>query len=151
MRNRLLCGVLCISLFAVGCATSRPAHDATQQSASPTTQSLATNPPPGGYLDLNKNGRMDPYENPKLDIEKRIDNLLSLMTVEEKTCQMATLYGYPRVLKDDLPKAEWKQAVWKDGIANIDEHLNGWRGGRGADVEGQQTTNQHYWPASEHA
>lgn len=28
-------------------------------------------------------------------------------------------------MKDDLPTPEWKEAVWKDGIANIDEHLNG--------------------------
>ena len=46
-----------------------------------------------GWIDLNKNGKMDPYENPKLDVEKRIDDLLGRMTVEEKTCQMATLYG----------------------------------------------------------
>ncbi len=29
-----------------------------------------------GWIDLNKNGRMDPYENPNIDIEKRIDDLL---------------------------------------------------------------------------
>ncbi|MGH9971283.1 MAG: hypothetical protein ACREBG_26300 [Pyrinomonadaceae bacterium] len=46
-----------------------------------------------GWIDLNKNGRMDVYENPKGDIDKRIDNLLSQMTLEEKTCQTATLYG----------------------------------------------------------
>ncbi len=44
------------------------------------------------------------------------------MTVEEKTCQLATLYGYARVLKDEQPTPEWKQEVWKDGIGNIDEH-----------------------------
>src|SRR5438105_13898966 len=101
----------------------------TQQPPAPTTRvavDLASNPPPGGYLDLNKNGRMDPYENPRLPIDKRIDDLLARMNADEKTCQMATLYGYPRVLKDDLPKPSWKDAVWKDGIANIDEHLNGW-------------------------
>jgi len=81
-----------------------------------------------GWIDLNKNGRMDPYENPKLDVEKRIADLLARMTVEEKTCQMATLYGYNRVLKDPLPTPQWKERIWKDGIANIDEHLNGVRG-----------------------
>ena len=45
------------------------------------------------------------------------------MTLEEKTCQMVTLYGYKRVLKDDLPTPEWKQMLWKDGIGAIDEHL----------------------------
>ena len=79
-----------------------------------------------GYIDLNKNGRMDIYENPKASIDKRIDDLLSQMTLEEKTCQTATLYGFSRVLKDELPTPEWKHRIWKDGIANIDEHLNGW-------------------------
>ena len=77
------------------------------------------------WIDLNKNGRMDPYEDPSQPIEGRIDDLLSQMTLEEKTAQMATLYGYGRVMKDELPTPAWKQAIWKDGIANIDEHLNG--------------------------
>src|SRR5215467_982560 len=79
-----------------------------------------------GWIDLNKNGRMDVYENPKVDVETRINDLLSQMNLEEKTCQTATLYGYNRVLKDELPTADWKSQIWKDGIANIDEHLNGW-------------------------
>jgi hypothetical protein len=28
-------------------------------------------------------------------------------------------------LKDSLPTPQWKNEIWKDGIANIDEHLNG--------------------------
>jgi beta-glucosidase len=50
----------------------------------------------GSWIDLNKNGRMDPYEDPSVQIDKRIDDLLSQMTLEEKTAQMATLYGYGR-------------------------------------------------------
>ncbi len=64
-----------------------------------------------GWIDLNKNGRMDVYENSKADINKRVDDLLSQMTLEEKTCQTATLYGYARVLKDELPTPEWKRRV----------------------------------------
>ncbi len=78
-----------------------------------------------GWIDFNKNGKMDPYENPNLDIELRIDDLLSQMTIDEKTCQLVTLYGFPNVLKDSLPTPEWKTKVWKDGVANIDEHCNG--------------------------
>ncbi|MGM9804787.1 MAG: glycoside hydrolase family 3 N-terminal domain-containing protein [Muribaculaceae bacterium] len=78
-----------------------------------------------GWIDFNKNGVKDIYEDPTQDIDARVANLLSLMTVEEKTCQLATLYGYRRVLADDLPNANWNNEVWKDGIANIDEHLNG--------------------------
>lgn len=85
-----------------------------------------------GWIDLNKNGVMDVYENPNAPIEERIKDLLSQMTLEEKTCQMATLYGSGRVLKDSLPTPAWKNEVWKDGIANIDEELNGLGRGRKA-------------------
>lgn len=99
-----------------------------------------------GWIDFNKNGIKDVYEDPSAPVEARIENLLGQMTLEEKTCQMVTLYGYKRVLKDDLPTAEWKQSLWKDGIGAIDEHLNGF----------QQwglppSDNPYVWPASRHA
>lgn len=78
-----------------------------------------------GWIDFNKNGKMDLYENPKAPLEERVQDLLSQMTLEEKTCQMATLYGSGRVLKDALPQDNWKTEVWKDGIGNIDEEHNG--------------------------
>jgi beta-glucosidase len=81
-----------------------------------------------GWIDRNKNGKMDPYENPALSTDERIADLLSQMTLEEKTCQMGTIYGYKRVLGQKQPSEVWKQRVWKDGIANIDEHCNGVRG-----------------------
>ena len=77
-----------------------------------------------GWIDFNKNGKMDLYENPKAPLEDRVQDLLSQMTLEEKTCQMATLYGSGRVLKDALPQDNWKTEVWKDGIGNIDEEHN---------------------------
>lgn len=99
-----------------------------------------------GWIDFNKNGKMDVYEDPDALLEDRIEDLLSQMTMEEKTCQMVTLYGYKRVLKDDLPTSEWKNQLWKDGIGAIDEHLNGF----------QQwglppSDNPYVWPASRHA
>jgi beta-glucosidase len=77
-----------------------------------------------GWIDFNKNGVKDIFEDPTQTIDARVADLLSQMTMEEKTCQMATLYGYSRVLEDELPNEKWKSRVWKDGIANIDEHLN---------------------------
>lgn len=77
-----------------------------------------------GWIDFNKNGKKDVFEDPGQLIDKRVDDLLSQMTLEEKSCQMATLYGYGRVLKDEMPTAGWKKEIWKDGIANIDEELN---------------------------
>ena len=99
-----------------------------------------------GWIDFNKNGIKDIYEDPAAILDARIENLLQQMTLEEKTCQMVTLYGYKRVLKDALPTPEWKQMLWKDGIGAIDEHLNGF----------QQwglppSDNENVWPASRHA
>jgi beta-glucosidase len=86
-----------------------------------------------GWIDLNKNGRMDVYENQRAPINARVEDLLRQMNLDEKTCQTATLYGVgrgrtgqPAPLEDELPTPEWKtNKLWKDGIANIDEHLNG--------------------------
>jgi len=78
-----------------------------------------------GWIDFNKNGKRDLFEDPSQPLEKRIDDLLSQMNADEKTCQLATLYGYRRVLKDALPTPDWKNQIWKDGIANIDEMHNG--------------------------
>lgn len=99
-----------------------------------------------GWIDFNKNGVKDVYEDPAATLDARIEDLLRQMTLEEKTCQMVTLYGYKRVLKDALPTPEWKQMLWKDGIGAIDEHLNGF----------QQwglppSDNENVWPASRHA
>ena len=99
-----------------------------------------------GWIDFNKNGIKDIYEDPAATLDARIENLLQQMTLEEKNCQMVTLYGYKRVLKDALPTPEWKQMLWKDGIGAIDEHLNGF----------QQwglppSDNENVWPASRHA
>lgn len=99
-----------------------------------------------GWIDFNKNGIKDIYEDPSAPVDARIEDLLGQMTLEEKTCQMVTLYGYKRVLKDDLPTPDWKNQLWKDGIGAIDEHLNGF----------QQwglppSDNENVWPASRHA
>ncbi len=93
-----------------------------------------------GWIDLNKNGKMDPYENPNLPVDKRIDDLLSRMNINEKTCQLVTLYGYGAVLTDQQPTKAWLDTTWKDGIANIDEQLNG----------GRKESNL-LWPPSLHA
>lgn len=77
------------------------------------------------WIDFNKNGVKDIYEDCQAPIDDRIENLLGQMTMDEKTCQLATLYGSGRVLSDSLPTSEWKNEIRKDGIANIDEQANG--------------------------
>ncbi|MGN6266217.1 MAG: glycoside hydrolase family 3 N-terminal domain-containing protein [Ginsengibacter sp.] len=92
------------------------------------------------WIDFNKNNVKDVFEDPTQPVDKRVEDLLSQMTMDEKTCQMATLYGYGRVLKDELPTPEWKNQVWKDGIANIDE-----------DLSSQKVKTQYSFPFSKHA
>ena len=77
------------------------------------------------WIDFDKDGRKSVFEDPAAPLDQRVEDLLARMTVDEKTCQLATLYGYRRVLTDPLPTPEWKTRVWKDGIANIDEMHNG--------------------------
>jgi len=120
MRNAF---ITIVAIFLAGLTFSLPAQ---QQTGS------GKNIYHNGWIDLNKNGRMDVYENPKAPINQRVEDLLRQMNLDEKTCQTATLYGVGRgrtgmepPLKDELPTPEWKQRLWKDGIANIDEHLNG--------------------------
>ncbi len=97
-----------------------------------------------GWIDFNKNGVKDIFEDPAQKVEDRVNNLISLMNVEEKTCQLTTLYGFSRVLEDELPNEKWKSRVWKDGIANIDEHLN--------TIAGRPSTyTEHAYPYSNHA
>ena len=81
-----------------------------------------------GWIDRNKNGTKDPYEDPALPVEKRVADLIARMNMDEKTAQMGTIYGHKRILKDTHPTEKWKTRVWKDGIGNIDEHCNGVRG-----------------------
>jgi len=98
-----------------------------------------------GWIDFNKNGKMDVFEDPLQPIDTRVADLLSKMTVEEKTCQLATLYGYKRVLKEEMPSPSWRNEVWKDGIANIDEELNNLTSHTDA------APTQYSYPYSKHA
>lgn len=97
-----------------------------------------------GWIDFNKNGRKDVYEDPSRPVDDRVADLLDQMTVEEKTCQLVTLYGFGRVLRDSLPVPGWKNEIWKDGIANIDEQLNGVG-------PGYRRAYGLIWPFSSHA
>jgi beta-glucosidase len=101
-----------------------------------------------GWIDLNKNGRKDVFEDSTQPEEKRLDDLIGQMNLDEKTVQCATLYGYHRVLIDYLPTEDWHaKDLWKDGVANIDEHLTGnpyWK--QSPNVPGMA----YVWPASKH-
>ena len=48
-----------------------------------------------GWIDFNKNGTKDVYEDPKANIDARIDDLMRQMTLEEKAGQLLTKFGWP--------------------------------------------------------
>jgi beta-glucosidase len=54
-----------------------------------------------------------PYQNPKLPLEQRVDDLVSRMTLEEKVGQM--MNGAPAIPRLDVPKYDW----WSEGLHGI--------------------------------
>src|SRR5213080_1781724 len=55
------------------------------------------------FRDLNKNGRLDPYEDPRRPIEERVEDLLAQMTLEEK---VGMLFHTMIVMNEDGSLAE---------------------------------------------
>ena len=97
-------------VIAIGCASSQSRTESSKRQATSHQSPMhkwidqqaksPARPVDHEYLDLNKNGKKDAYEDPALPIERRIDDLIAQMNLDEKTCQLATLYGYQRVLRD---------------------------------------------------
>jgi len=151
LKSQLACLLIALALVQINLPTNSQTYLPTSLeinlSAIPQKDNRRQDLYHSGWIDLNKNGKMDVYEDSRAPIEDRINDLLSQMTLEEKTCQTATLYGYGRVLKDELPTPDWKKRIWKDGIANIDEHLNGW--GSGGSSVYARDIRKHVWAMNE--
>lgn len=75
-------------------------------------QRLNASPYYSDWIDFNKNGKLDQYENPTRSTAERIQDLMSQMTVEEKVGQLLTPYGWPMyerkgnevIITDELKK-----------------------------------------------
>lgn len=76
------------------------------------------------YRDLNKNGKLDIYEDSRQPVEKRIQDLLAQMTIEEKAGMM--FYPPVRVNRDgtieEEPATDMLASISSVGIAEIDKH-----------------------------
>ncbi|KAB1650599.1 glycoside hydrolase family 3 protein [Pseudoclavibacter endophyticus] len=60
------------------------------------------------FRDLNRNGRLDPYEDPRLDAEDRVEDLLGRLSIEEKAGLMfhrVTAVPSSGRMEDDDPRA----------------------------------------------
>ncbi|MCF7803428.1 MAG: glycoside hydrolase family 3 C-terminal domain-containing protein [Candidatus Marinimicrobia bacterium] len=65
------------------------------------------------WIDMNGNGTMEPYENPELSTEKRITDLVSRMTLEEKTEQLQN--SAPENHRLGIPDYQW----WLEGLHGV--------------------------------
>jgi beta-glucosidase len=76
------------------------------------------------YRDLNKNGKLDVYEDSRQPIEKRVQDLLKQMTLEEKAGMM--FYSPIRVNADgtieDKPASGLLASLSPVGVNEIDKH-----------------------------
>src|SRR5260370_29611938 len=69
----------------------------------------------GSLLDLPRDitsgqSETPPYKDPSLPIEKRVDDLVSRMSLEEKVSQM--MNAAPAIPRLDIPEYEW----WNEGL-----------------------------------
>ena len=81
------------------------------------------------YRDLNKNNKLDVYEDPRQPIEARVDDLINQMTVEEKAGML--FYNGALVNEDgsieEKPGAEFPGIVASKQITNLKmNHFNLW-------------------------
>lgn len=76
------------------------------------------------YRDLNKNGKLDIYEDARQPVELRIKDLLNQMTIEEKAGMM--FYSPVRVNKDgtieEQPAKDFLSSISPVGTNEIDQH-----------------------------
>ena len=76
------------------------------------------------YRDLNKNGKLDIYEDPRQSLEDRVQDLLKKMTLEEKAGMM--FYSPIRVNADgsieDKPTSGLLASLSPVGVNEIDKH-----------------------------
>lgn len=89
-------------------------------------------PPVAPVRDLNKNGKLDPYEDPKQSVEARVSDLLKQMNLAEKAGMM---FINGTVINDDgtidkKPGAQGPAAMMPTAIENITKrhmtHFNLW-------------------------
>ena len=66
---------------------------------------LGCSPMAEEWIDWNKNGSMDPYENPDLSVEERDKDLIHRMTLEEKVSQMGD--SAPAIERLGISKYKW--------------------------------------------
>ncbi len=76
------------------------------------------------YRDLNGNGALDPYEDPRRPIEERVEDLLAQMTLEEKA---GLMYHTPIGIEPGRHAARGARAVRAGArrpSSSLERHIN---------------------------
>jgi beta-glucosidase len=112
-----------VALFAVFAFTKTKLHNSLP--ATVTSKSTLIRIDGGfAYRDLNKNGKLDIYEDSRQPIEKRVQDLLKQMTLEEKAGMM--FYPPVRVNHDgsieEQPTKDILAKISPVGITEMDKH-----------------------------
>jgi beta-glucosidase len=68
------------------------------------------------FKDLNRNGQLDPYEDWRLPVEKRVSDLLSRMTLEEKAGLMQITSFNASSLEDYLNQRQIRYLILRDNL-----------------------------------
>ncbi len=84
------------------------------------------------WIDLNNNGKIEPYENTKLSTEQRVEDLLSRLTLDEKVLQIAMLKKLRGEVCESCGDGGISPAIDRLGIPEfswyVDESLHGIQG-----------------------
>jgi len=97
-----------------------------------------------GWIDLNKNGKKDIYEDQTQPVGKRVDDLISQMTLRKNLPAGHALRLSTRAQRL-FAGQKLSSALWKDGVANIDEQLTGY-----PYFKKNLPGVAYLWPASKH-
>src|SRR5260370_125841 len=104
---RKVCATLLLATLLALFNPSLPAQE---------TRSAKSNIYNDGWIDLNKNGRMDIYENPKSEIGQRVEELLNQMTLEEKIDLLGGVDGF---FIRGVPRLNLPQLKMADGPIGV--------------------------------
>ena len=76
------------------------------------------------FRDLNKNGKLDVYEDPKQAIDARINDLLKQMTLEEKVAQVRSMWAQsPKIDETLLNDPLRMDSLFKNGMGMLNPDL----------------------------
>ncbi len=97
MNRSLIFGAVLLLVLSTGCAPKYTQPELGTRKAEIITEGKYQ------FKDLNKNGKLDPYEDWRLPMEKRIADLVSQMTLEEK----AGLMFHPNIAVNESGEVKY--------------------------------------------